>query len=203
LVEYVHRLDTEGLKVEGDRRKGEIFFSDLFAGMLLTERDSVKQVEKGVFLFRDFVNMYFDEGLAADPFIAVPREKMIEEMERWAAAKAENNRQLAETLGRASWAETRQGRRLAWLESNFFGAPGALYAHGAEIAVVFKPQFGNPPVRKFTVAGNSVVVAPVLERLKALESGWGGPATGTILGSPREGSVLTLEQVVAVVTETL
>jgi hypothetical protein len=118
-------------------------------------------------------------------------------------AKRENSRLLAETLERASWGQTRQGRRLAWLESNFFGAPGALYAHGAEIAVVFNPRFGNPPVPKFTVASNSVTVTPALERLNSLEPGWGGPATGTIIGSPREGSRLTLEQVVAVVIETL
>jgi len=46
-------------------------------------------------------------------------------------------------------------------------------------------------------------VDAVLPKLNALESGWGGPPTGTIVGSPREGSKLTLKEVVGIVKTTL
>lgn len=200
LVMYIDQLDTEGPQSFGARKEG-FYLSDLFSGMLLTERDPAKQVRNGFVLLLESLERGWD------PFEPLDDERFDEDLHpewvRWLKAKVENNRLLAETIERASWGETGSGRRLAWLESNFFGAPGALYGHGAEIAVVFNPRFGNPPVWKFTVAGNSVVVTPALERLNALESGWGGPATGTILGSPREGSSLTLEQVVEVVRETL
>lgn len=196
LVRFIHRLDTEGVRALPPREEG-VYLSDLFAGMLLTERDASEQVRKGVSLLAKFLRERGDYVL--QPISEWELVSYSADWPRWWEAKRENNRALAETLKRASWGQTQSGRRIAWLESNFFGAPGALYAHGAEIAVVFNPAFGNPPVRKFTVAGNSVSVNGCLERLNALEPGWGGPATGTILGSPREGSVLTLEQVVEVV----
>ncbi|MBI2624481.1 hypothetical protein HYW67_03220 [Candidatus Parcubacteria bacterium] len=199
LVKYINHLDTEGLKALGPKPKGTASLSDLFSGMLLTERDQAEQVRKGVVLLRDWLV----QG-PADPEGLLLVGELTGEWARWAEAKAENKRLLAETLEQASWGETKSGLRLAWLESKFFGASGALYGRGAKVVVLFNRAFGNPPVRKFTVAGDGVVVTPALERLSVIEPGWGGAATGTIGGSPPgKSSELTLEQVVEVVGEAL
>ncbi len=223
VVAYTEVLDTRGgeaLRQEADRMgipKDEMFptLSDIISGMLLTVRDPVQQLYAGVEILRrletagwDEVHHsrfgeYLDTKPLEEDFIPLFGPIRLDEFAPYVEAKKENQRLLAETLECAVWSETASGLKLAWLESNFFGAPGALYAHGAEVVVVFNPAFGQPPVPKFTVAGNNIVVLQALEKLNALESAWGGPATGTIIGSPREGSVLTLERVVEIVRQTL
>jgi hypothetical protein len=121
----------------------------------------------------------------------------------FASAKAENDRRVAEAVEKAQWGTTRSGLRLAWLETDFIGAPGALYGVGAQVVVVYSRHFGPAGVPKFTLAGNGVRVDRVLPELNAREPGWGGPPSGTILGSPREGSKLTLEEVVEMVRKSL
>ncbi|MDP3762547.1 MAG: hypothetical protein Q8Q97_00550, partial [bacterium] len=136
------------------------------------------------------------EGI--DPYGRMP----VEEVPEWtvyAKAKAENNRQVAEAVKQAEWALTRAGLKLAWLETDFFGAPGALYGIGAQVVVAFSPHFGPAKTPKFTIAGNSIKVDAALTELNSREPGWGGPSTGTIIGSPREGSKLTLDEVVDIV----
>jgi len=56
LVEYINTLDTEGPQSLGQKAEG-LFptLSDLFAGLLLTERDPVEQLHKGIELLRDVV----------------------------------------------------------------------------------------------------------------------------------------------------
>ena len=91
------------------------------------------------------------------------------------------------------------GNRLAFVQTDFYGAPGALYSQGADIVIAYSPAFGNPAVPKFTIAGKNLVVRRVLPAFAILENGWQGPATGTILGSPRTGSRLSPEQVIELV----
>jgi hypothetical protein len=69
------------------------------------------------------------------------------------------------------------------------------------VVVALNPNYNG--VRKFTIAGNGIRVDSVKDRLNAKEPGWGGPPSGTILGSPREGSNLSLEEVVRIVKEVL
>ena len=60
----------------------------------------------------------------------------------------------------------------------------------------------QPPRTKYTVVGNGVRVDSLLPMLNDLEpANWGGPSHGTILGSPRWGSRLSVEEVIAVVTQ--
>jgi hypothetical protein len=73
---------------------------------------------------------------------------------------------------------------------------GALYALGCEIAIAYNPCFrppsGGESIAKYTVSGNNGIrVDHILPHLNALEPGWGGPAHGTILASPRRGSRLS------------
>ena len=192
LVSYIDILDTRGAKSLPSY--GQIEFptlSDVFAGMLLTTRDPVEQFYRGVELLDEIVQT------GQDPF------GTIRGFDSYAEAKAENNRQVAEAGRKAEWSVTRSGRKLGYLETDFYGAPGVLYGLGAEVVVAYAPRFGNPPVPKFTVAGNDVRVDSALQRLNELEPGWGGPATRTIIGSPREGSRLSLEDVVEVVKAAL
>jgi len=198
LVRYIDLLDRFGPESLRASRREEVFpaLSDVFAGMILTTREPVEQFHQGVKMLQEVVH----RGIHS--FGRMPVEE-IHEWTTYAETKAENNRQVAKAMESAQWGTTASGRKLGYLETNFFGAPGALYGRGAEIVVAFAPQFGNPPVPKFTVAGNGIRVDMVLQRLNELEPGWGGPPTGTIIGSPREGSRLSLEEVVAVVKETL
>lgn len=192
LVSYIDILDIMGAK--SLPFYGQVQFptlSDVFAGMLLTTRDTIEQFCRGVELLDEVIRT------GQDPF------GTIRGFDSYAEAKAVNNRQVAKAAEVARWSETVSGHKLGYLETDFYGAPGVLYGLGAEIVVAYAPRFGNPPVPKFTVAGNDVRVDRALARLNALESGWGGPPTGTIIGSPREGSKLSLEQVVGIVTEVL
>jgi len=192
LVEYVDLLDTKGLQGLGTERKGDEpkrFLSDVVAGMLLTERDPIQQLHKGIDILREIVAKGYD------PFGEIPG------FDAYVAAKAENVRQVATAVQSARWETSRGGLRVGILETQFPGAAGALYGAGAQVAVLLNPDFNG--VRKFTIAGNGIRVDAVLPVLNRLEPGWGGPATGTIVGSPREGSNLSLEEVARIVLETL
>lgn len=195
LVDYIDLIDLEGPRALRD--SDEVRFptlSDVFSGMLLTTRDPVEQLHRGVEILRKVVNSYID------PYGHMRTEGR--EYRKWATyaeAKAENNRQVAGAVKKAQWGVTSSGLKLAWLETDFFGAPGALYGVGAQIVVAYSPHFGPARVPKFTVAGNGIRVNKVLPELNSREPGWGGPATGTILGSPREGSKLALKEVVKIV----
>jgi len=197
LVAYIDILDIEGAEVL-KKKKGYPGFptlSDLFGGMLLVEKDPLEQFFKGV----EFLREVCDRQLRI--FDRIPLE--VSEWKIWAEAKEENKKKVAEALRKARWGKTKSGLKLAWLETEFPGAVGALYGGGAQIVVVFNPKFGPSKVPKFTIAGNGIRVDNLLPHLNAQESGWGGPTTGTIIGSPREGSRLSLEEVLKIVIENL
>ncbi|NQU78127.1 hypothetical protein HQ544_05515 [Candidatus Falkowbacteria bacterium] len=194
LIGYINLLDTKGPEAIRQQTGGDVLFptlSDVFAGMLLTERDPVEQLHKGVELLRDVL------ATGQNPW------GTISGFDSYALAKAGNNRRVAEAVEQAEWQTTASGLKLAHLETDFFGAPGALYGVGAKVVVAYSPHFGSARVPKFTVAGNGVRVDAVLAELNARESGWGGPPTGTIIGSPRDGSTLTLSVVVDIVRKGL
>jgi len=191
LVDYIDKLDIEGPKGLGEP-PGFPTLSDLFSGLLLTTRDPKEQFLKGIGLLKAVV-----EG-KVDPFGIIPKD-LTPETAAWAEAKTNHNRLVAEAIKKAKWETTQSGLKLAYLETSFVGAPGALYEAGAQVVVVFNPAFGPAKVRKFTVAGNGIKVNSLLPALNNLETGWGGPGHGTILGSPREGSKLSLEEVVQIV----
>lgn len=186
VVEYIDALDTQGPSVLRGRG-GFPTLSDLFVGILLSERDPVEQLHQGVEFLGSVVGSY------KDPHGPIEGFDVLAEAKRQHDAKA---KAVVETAERG---ETAQGRRMAVVETDWFGAPGALYGVGVEVVVAFSPHFGPARVPKFTVAGNSVRVDSALPELNALEEGWGGPPTGTIIGSPREGSKLTLLEVAEIV----
>lgn len=205
MIEYVNMLDVDGpsaIKEYVNQITGGATpypsLSDVISGMLLTERQPLEQLHRGVEILNSLIGgeLVHSKWVRQDPF------GTIEGFSEYAAAKSENNRLVREAVTSASWTITNKERKLGYLETDFFGAPGSLYGVGAEVVVVFAPNFGEPPVRKFTIAGNDVRVDSALAELNAIEPGWGGPATGTIIGSPRSGSSLTLDSVVEIVKRT-
>lgn len=192
LVNYINILDTSGRFESAPRPEEFPYLSDVIGGMLISVRDPKAQFLRGVEILEEVI------GTGQNP-----AKGPIPGFDEYARVKAENDRKVTNALKNAKWTTTAHGRKLGYLETDFIGAPGALYGSGAEIAVAFSPNFGNPPVPKFTVAGNGIRVDRVLPILNALETGWGGPGTGTIIGSPRLGSKLTLKEVVDLVRGSL
>lgn len=205
LVAYVALLDTQGpealrLRTETEEvREGEGTFptlSDVFAGMLLGVPGSRtrEQLLRGI----EILQTVLERGL--DPFGRMPS---LEEWREYIEAKRRNDEAVREAVAGAKLFRTKRGRRAGFVETEVFGAIGALYERGCEIAVAYAPRFGDPPVPKYTIAGNGVRVDSLLPLLNGREPGWGGPAHGTIIGSPRTGSHLPPEEVLALVKEHL
>jgi len=199
LIEYIDQLDCQGPKSFPMYGQPGTYLSDIFSGMLLVTRDQIEKLHKGI----EILTLVVEKGI--DPSGQMPN---IPEWQAYVVAKEENNHQLAKAVEDAQWTKTTSGLKLGFLETKFFGAPGALYGHGADVIVAMNPNFRG--VKKFTVAGNNgVKVDACKDRLNELEANqdstqtWGGPPTGTILGSPFGGSNLTIHQVVEVVEELL
>lgn len=76
------------------------------------------------------------------------------------------------------------------------GALGAVYAEGCDIAVAFDrdPDLGPS---KCTIGSRGISLHWLSGALQRLERGWGGPAHGTVLGSPTAGTSLGLDRVLS------
>lgn len=198
LVEYVSLLDTQGpeaLKARSQLREGAFpTLSDIFSGMLLTTKEPKEQLLRGMEIFRTVLQ----EEL--DPFGLMPE---LPEWEEYTEAKRQNNEAIRKAVTNARFFETRSGLRAGFVETEVIGALGALYNLGCRVAIAYSPRFGNPPVPKYTIAGNGIRVDALLPILNEHEPGWGGPAHGTIIGSPRTGSRLKPEGVIEIVQEHL
>ena len=191
LVEYVACVDQAANSLSPIPG---LTLSGVFSGMRLAVREPVRQMHAGLKLLRTVLT----EEIA--PYGAMPARP---EWQAYIAAKAANQRGLAEVERKAVFHESRQGRRVGYVETAFVGALGALYQQGCAVAIVYNSGFGNPPIKKYIIGGNEVCVVSLLPFLTQQEEGWGGPAHGTILGSPRTGSALSPAQVIATVLEHL
>jgi hypothetical protein len=136
---------------------------------------------------------------AIDPFGPMPERT---EWQPYRAAKERNQLRRAEVKRAARVFPSCTGQGLGFVETAFIGALGVLYEIGCDVAIGLNPAFGAPPVRKFTIGGNparGTRVDHLAAALNALEPGWGGPAHGTIIASPRTGSRLDADTVIGVV----
>lgn len=198
LVDYVAILDTEGpegLRRRGYLRKGAFpTLSDVFSGMLLVTKDPREQLLRGIAIFWTLLEN------RVNPFGVMPE---LPEWKEYIEAKRRNKEAVARAAERAGFFVTRKGRKAAFVEAQEIGVLSALYERGAEIVIVFNPRYGEPPMPKYTIGGNGLRVDGLLPHLLALEPGWGGPSHGTILGSPRTGTSLRPQEVVALVQEHL
>lgn len=181
LVEYAELVDTG----RPFACPGFPNVSHLVSGVrFLYAPDPVRQFVNGVTCLRAIAD------LRLDPFAPLPWREM------WAPFFEEKQRRLKELESLVSKVQFVRwdGLKLGFAVSSVIGAPGVLYELGADVAVVYAPQFGHPPAPKATISGKGVRVDGLLPVLNAVEPGWGGPAHGTIIGSPRCGTVLSFSQ---------
>jgi hypothetical protein len=189
LVDYVCAVD----EVSGfEKPPVRPTLSDIFSGMLFVAKDPSAQFFKGVeILGRVLVN-------GVDPFGPMPD---LPEWQEYRDAKEKQSLTRAEALNGVSYFQTRSGRKAGYLKSEVIGGAGGIFHRGCDIAVLYNPCYGNPPRRKFTIAGKGIAVTEALQALNALEPGWGGRQY--IIGSPWGGTLLVANKVMEVVVECL
>jgi len=192
LVDYVSLIDLEGSKAVPEA--GFPTLNQLFSGMLLCTTRPNEQLQKGIQIFATLLNRGFD------PFDTMPP---LPEWQRYIEAKEQGIQEAQQVRSEVTTVQSKSGLNIGFLQSEYMGAVGIIYGLGCHVAVVCHPNFGYPPVRKFTIAGNDIQVSQLIPVFNALEPGWGGSATGTIIGSPRGGSKLTLSQVVEIVKQNI
>ena len=199
LVSYVADVDlARGAHVRR-RADATLGLSSIFSGMRLTVRDPGKQFLEGMGLLQ----VVLDESI--DPSGPMPARP---EWQPYAEARRREREVLDAVLISMERFCTRQGRRAGLVCTDRVGALGALYETGCEIAIAYAPAFrppaGGAPIRKFTVgARDGLRVDRLLGPLAAREPGWGGPAHGTIIASPRAGTELETCDVKQLVSEHL
>ena len=191
LVDYVAHIDQNATALPPITG---LTLSGLFSGMRLAIRDPRQQLLTGIALLRTIL------AERIDPFGIMP-ERL--EWRTYIAVKKENTQGLAEVKEKVKIFTSQGGLTVGYVETVFIGALGALYEMGCHVGIALHPCFGDPPIPKYTIGGNNIRVDALLPALNAQEQGWGGPASGTIIGSPRTGSRLTLEQVTTLVAEAL
>lgn len=198
LVDYVALLDVSGpeaLKRVSGLKGAFPTLSDVFSGMRLSVKDPREQLVKGMEILR----LVLERGL--DPFGLMPE---LPEWQGYLEAKWRNDAELKRAKARARIFTTKGGLKAGYLETSYFGALGVLYELGCQVAIAYSPRFGHPSVKKYTIGGNGIRVDSLLPLLNARDPGWGGPAHGTVIGSPREeGSRLQPEELIALVRKNL
>jgi len=166
--------------------------SSIFSGMLLYEKEPLEQLFSGI----DMLKTVLANGI--DPFESVPD---LEIWHQYKEKKQKNLYELEKILSQAEFFETDNGTKSAYLESSAIGGIGSLYAQNCGVVIIYSPSFGNPPIRKFTIASQNKNVSILLDELKKFEEGWGGRET--IIGSPRSGTMLDKTKVLSLVKKLL
>lgn len=197
LVAYVSAVDLGagvGERRPADERPG---LSGVFSGMRLSVDDPKEQFFEGMRLLRTVVR----EDL--NPFGPMPRRP---EWEPYVDAHRRERASLESMMRSAERFTTCGGYAAGFLRTDRIGALGALYALGCDIAIAYAPRFrppaGGASIRKFTIGGrDGLRVDELLDSLAEHEAGWGGPANGTIIASPRRGTGLDPEDVKRLVRE--
>lgn len=181
LVEYVCMVDD---RIQEHPSIEFPSLSNIFSGMLLVERNPVSQLFKGIGILKKVLDMDID------PFGTMPD---IEEWKVYKEAKNINQEKVLEVMGKAEYFKSKNGLKIGYIESDFIGGIGALYSQGCDIVIMYNPKFGEPPVPKYTIAGNNKKVSNLLDEFDKIEGGWGGREM--IIGSPRNGTRLSQEEV--------
>ncbi|MCX7634937.1 MAG: hypothetical protein N2Z74_04250 [Syntrophales bacterium] len=166
--------------------------SNLFSGMMLVEIDPQRCFRRGLELLKEV----WKDGI--DPFAPMPDRP---HWRCWREAKKANRRKMKMLRDQVYVFTTRRGKSAGFLTSGVIGGVGLIYSRGCDIAVLYHPAFGLPPVPKYTIGGKNVAVSPLLDPLNTLEAGWGGRET--IIGSPATGSRLAPETVIALIKRCL
>ncbi|HOP86868.1 MAG TPA: hypothetical protein PKZ54_10420 [Syntrophorhabdaceae bacterium] len=189
LIEYVCMVD------ERPKDHPNIPFpslSNIFSGMLLLEKDPKAQLFKGMSILSKVIQDNID------PFSTMPD---VPEWQEYKRIKEENIKKLEKVLKDARFYTSHSNMKVGFLKSTIIGGIGSLYQAGCDVVIMFNPSFGNPPVSKYTIAGNTKKVVHLLQHFDKIEKGWGGRER--IIGSPRSGSNLTEKEVIEIVLKHL
>jgi hypothetical protein len=182
IVSYINKLETGG--PQSLPTYGKVKFpllSDIFSGMLLTTEGAIDQFFKGISIFMHIVET------SQDPYMT------IEGYGVYAQSKSDHNYKVRNAVNAAGWVRTLSHLQLAFIESDLYGMPGELYGLGADVVVCYNPHLG-----KYTVASKRINVSVLLEKIRSIESGWGGTENGTLIGSKR-GSRVQMMKLVSIV----
>jgi len=187
LVEYVSIVDTNPKSLPPAQFPT---LSSVFSGMLLTVKSKEQQLFKGMDVFKEVIK----NGI--DPFLTMPELKV---WKKYIEAKRKAETELKKAILRAKFFLSKKNLKIGYIETDLPGALGALYEMGADVAIAYSPNFGSPPIRKFTIAGNNINVFHLVDIFNKSEAGWGG--RDTIIGSPRKGTRLSVKHVINIVRE--
>lgn len=194
LVDYVATIDVDPTRLPKLPGDGVPTLSYVFSGMRLLIKEPREQLFRGIEIFEKVLKM------GIDPFGLMPN---VPEWKEYIKIKEKQRNDIERAKKDAEIFVSKSGLKVGYLETNFIGAPGALYQLGCQVAIAYNPKFGNPPRPKFTISGNGVRVDSLLSLFNKLEAGWGGPSHGTIIGSPREGTKLKIREIIKIVKDEL
>lgn len=215
LTNYIDDFDLCGINKFHEKHSKPQFpgLSDIIAGInLVHSRDPKKALLEGNKVLENIVENKID------PF------GQINGFEQYAEAKRTNDEAIEKVRANVQFIDSAKGLKIGFLKTEYFGAPTVVYQEGAKkygqgetIAVIaHNPAFGQAKnENKFTVGLNLSPAEANQKNLKLndlakllndmdlavdnyQQKTWGGPATGTIIGSPKGGSALSLEQVLEV-----
>lgn len=198
LVDYVDALDRFGPRALQQQNNcqavGFPTLSHLFSGMLLITPDPVKQLFRGIDILKTVLRKHID------PFSLMPA---LPEWTQYLAAKQQEEEKLEKAAEKAMLFKTDKGKTVGYVESSAIGVGKALRRRGCDIIICYSDTFGSPPRPKFTISSDDIQVSQLLPELNYLEPGWGGPATGTIIGSPHAGTNISPKRLRALVKSML
>ena len=190
LVDYAARVDC-GRPLPS--LEDALPLSALFSGMLLCHAGPCRRFRFGLELVEQVFRACLSP-LDVRPLLSLPH------MARYAAARS-SARQALEAQWPRAIGETLGTWRFLSLVTDLPGVHGLLRRHGADISLAG----GGSPLR-WTLSVRPELhrlIPAVLPLLAAREPGWGGPAGGGIIGSPRTGSRLSREDIAACIRQAL
>jgi len=169
----------------------------LFSGMRLCLEQPVDLFFAGI----EMLQLLVREEL--DPYAPLPYRK------EWAGyldAKCRDMEKVAALVRQARFLKSRAGTSVGYIpvplgDTGCQGGLFELYDQGCQVGILYHPQFGVPPIRKFTIGGNHFPVVRILDYFATKDPGWGGRET--IIGSPRRGTLVSEDEVLSAVLDLL
>lgn len=193
LCDYVAWVDVGNGQTRARSKGGELGLSGLFSGMRLSVPGVLAQFRAGLLLFR----LVLDHAI--DPWGPMP------DFAVWRAYRRAKTLQidsLNSAVKNAEYFTTRTGVRGGYLFSSIPGVHGALRRKGCSVTIAHGLSM-TARGEICTISATHPPAASLLPRFSAIESGWGGPSHGTVIGSPPRGTRLRRGEIIELALEEL
>lgn len=195
LVEYAAARDVGQPSHSSEGPRCDL--SMLFSGVRLLIPDPSEQLRVGLRILCVIVDRELD------PAGSLPE---LPEWRAYMAAKRTERQNVEELRPAVERFATRRGYLAGFLETDHIGALGLLYRMDCAVGIAYSPRYRSPAggrfISKYTIGGSEGRrVDGLLGVLSSLEQGWGGPAHGTIIASPRSGTTLLASTVKSLVRD--